>query len=133
MLPKSKLAQIETCLPKASIGPKCSIKTCTFPNANGPKFFVVEAWLPKTNESKFGKKYGFSGQMSPNSSKEIWFSHLPILFSANHDTQRHFGPMICKFPRENIGLQFPFSLKNLHQPNFYSLGNLAKEVGSNCT
>jgi hypothetical protein len=48
-----------------------------FPNANGPKFFV-ETWFPKTNESKFLKKYGFSRQMSPNSSKEIWFSHLPI-------------------------------------------------------
>jgi hypothetical protein len=65
-------------------GPKYSIKTWTFPTANEAKFFV-ETWFPKTNESKFLKKYGFSRQMSPNSSKEIWFSHHPILFSANHD------------------------------------------------
>jgi hypothetical protein len=74
-------------------GPKYSIKTWTFPNADGPKFFV-ETCFPKTNEFKFLKiaLMLISRQMSPNSSKEIGFSHLPILFSANHDPKGTLGP-----------------------------------------
>jgi hypothetical protein len=50
-------------------GPKYSIETWTFSQCKwGPKFFV-ETWFPKTNEYKFLKEYGFSRQMSPNSSK----------------------------------------------------------------
>jgi hypothetical protein len=61
---------------------------------------------------------------------------VPLLFRANHvgwGMWVHLPHEICKFPKENIGLQFSFS-KNLLQPSFLlSWGNLAKEVGPNCT
>ncbi len=80
------------------------------------------------------RKHVFLEQMGWSSLGQTLFPYCLGQTMLVKELWAHLPQEICKFPKENIGLQFSFSSENLLQPPFlFSWGNLAKEVGPNCT